>query len=143
LYRALSGWCNYHTEQARLGIIGTRVLLKWSFLEISAPWQAWACYRAKHLLEQWHMMSSSKLAIGHRLMAVRFRSLLWQSLRFKSGYRRKVIAANYLAHYLNEWRIVAVRQKDMRETASTISKQWKREMPSYSRIFNSHDVQQL
>jgi hypothetical protein len=29
---------------------------------------------------------------------------------------------------LNEWRIVAVRQKDLRETASTISKQWKREI---------------
>ena len=33
-----------------------------------------------------------------------------------------------LAHYLNEWRVVAVRQRDLRESASTIAQQWEREI---------------
>jgi len=33
-----------------------------------------------------------------------------------------------LAHYLNEWRVIAVRQRDLRESASTIAQQWEREI---------------
>jgi len=31
-------------------------------------------------------------------------------------------------HFFNEWRVVAVRQKDLRVSAATISQQWEREL---------------
>ena len=40
----------------------------------------------------------------------------------------QIVKAKSLAHFLSEWRIVAVRQKDLRESASTIAQQWEREI---------------
>ena len=38
------------------------------------------------------------------------------------------IKVKELAHFFNEWRVVAVRQKDLRLSASTIAQQWEREI---------------
>ena len=40
----------------------------------------------------------------------------------------QIARSKALAQYLNEWRVVAVRQKDLRESASTIAEQWEREI---------------
>jgi len=40
----------------------------------------------------------------------------------------QICKAKSLAHFLSEWRIVAVRQRDLRESASTIAQQWEREI---------------
>ena len=156
---------------------------------------------ARYILQQWHLMSSQKLAAEYRSKAVSFESwcvhkhrmssfrkigtaimsnstnhskagafscILWESLQFKSSYRERVMTSfermrqrrlvgrcvlnwfytvrsaceeeahmeeehqiarsKALAQYLNEWRVVAVRQKDLRESASTIAEQWEREI---------------
>lgn len=40
----------------------------------------------------------------------------------------QIAQSKALAHFLNEWRVIAVRQKDLRDSASAIAQQWEREI---------------
>jgi len=222
-------WRCQVAEAQRLSHVFGKIAKRWKCLHLSKGWIMWTCYLesqraadqleddirktfariersfatafAKWLLEQWHLVSSSRLAADYRLMgmsvlrwhqftaqSIQFKQIsssitsnslarrksnvysliLWECLQFKASHRDRVLSAfqrmrqrrlagrfvlnwfftvksaceeeahmeeehqiaksKFLAHFLNEWRVVAVKQKDLRESASTIAQQWEREI---------------
>jgi len=229
LAEAWNTWCAEVSESQRLSRALNRTACRWMRLDLSKTWTTWAAYCegqlaadaleeeirktfarierafatsfAKCVLEQWHAVTSSKLAAQYRLQGVSFlawhaiaaesasfvrssniirangltrrkggayTAMLWECMQFKASHRTRVtiafqrlrqrrlagwcvlhwfytvkaaceeeahmkeelqiFKAKSLAHFLSEWRIVAVRQKDLRESASTIAQQWEREI---------------
>ena len=229
LTEAWNTWCADVAEAHRLANAFDKAARRWLRLDLSKGWYGWVSYLekqiaaysleeeirktfvrierafaksfAKWLLEQWNMLSSSKLAADYRLMGMSFSSwleitaqaarvkkisqtihassisrrtcsafslMLWDCLQFKASHRMRVmnafrrmrerrmtgrcvlnwfftvkaaseeeahlreeqqiVRAKCLAHYLSEWRIISVRQRDLRESASTIAQQWEREI---------------
>lgn len=222
-------WCAVVSESQRLSRAFEKTACRWMKLGTSKSWDTWTDYLksqraaaaleeeirktfarierafatsfAKCVMEQWHAVTSSKLAAQFRLQGVSFlawrgraaesarfvrssntirangitrrkggayTAILWECTQFKASYRTRVLIAfqrlrqrrlaawcvlhwiytvkaaceeeahlreesqickaKSLAHFLSEWRIVAVRQRDLRESASTIAQQWEREI---------------